>query len=164
MPQDIPVGLKRTTVLCVLRAPGAFLLLKRSKEPNLGLYVPVGGHIDPYEMPRDAALREVWEETGIRLDAVRFRGVLAETSPTWFNWVNFIYTADVERFDPPSCKEGALEWVEVNRLADIPTPTTDLYIYRLIAQERTFVLNAVYDEQIRLLRMDDEITGEVLFP
>ena len=33
---------------------------------KLGRWLPPGGHIDPHEVPDDAARREVWEETGVR--------------------------------------------------------------------------------------------------
>jgi 8-oxo-dGTP pyrophosphatase MutT (NUDIX family) len=32
---------------------------------KLGKWLPPGGHVDPQEMPHDAALREVFEETGV---------------------------------------------------------------------------------------------------
>lgn len=33
---------------------------------KLGRWLPPGGHIEPNEVPDDAAVREVWEETGVR--------------------------------------------------------------------------------------------------
>ena len=38
---------------------------------KLRRWLPPGGHIEPHEIPDDAARREVWEETGVRahLDA-----------------------------------------------------------------------------------------------
>ncbi|MCT1607089.1 NUDIX domain-containing protein [Nesterenkonia massiliensis] len=33
---------------------------------GLTLWLPPGGHVDPDEFPGDTALREVWEETGVR--------------------------------------------------------------------------------------------------
>ena len=41
------------------------LLCRRVKEPYLGLYNFVGGHIEPGETGEDAAYRELFEETGI---------------------------------------------------------------------------------------------------
>ena len=158
-------GQKTFGVLCILRHEDTFLLLRRSKPDALhDKYVPIGGHVEPYEAPRDAVIREVREETGILLSDVTFRGTLVETSPVSYNWITFIYSADVAACDPPACDEGTLEWVPVSRLADIPTPSTDLVIYRLVSEGRVFALDARYDREIRLLTMVDEATGTVFVP
>jgi 8-oxo-dGTP pyrophosphatase MutT (NUDIX family) len=39
------------------------LLLHR--HPKLGLWLPCGGHVEPNELPDDAAVREVAEESGV---------------------------------------------------------------------------------------------------
>lgn len=156
------VGLKRSAVMVVLHCESALLLLRRTKEPNLGKYVPVGGRIERFEAPRSAAVREVREETGLSLDSVEFRGVLVETSPTAYNWMIFVYSAKVPHFAPPQCSEGELEWVEWRRVPDVPSPATDLYIYELISRGQIFALNAEYDQSLRLLLLEDEITGRVL--
>ena len=44
---------------------GRVLIVERSKPPLTGLWSLPGGHIEPGEPARDAALREIKEETGI---------------------------------------------------------------------------------------------------
>ena len=56
-------------------------MIERKKEPNIGLWNGVGGHIEPGESPLGSCLREVEEETGIQLPTLRFGGVL-----TWESW------------------------------------------------------------------------------
>ena len=154
-------GLKRAVVMVVLRSADALLLIRRGKQPNLGKYVPVGGHVDPFESPRDAAIREVEEETGCHLADVQFRGVLVETSPIDYNWVVFVYSAEVKRIEPPACPEGVLEWVDFSRVASLPTPAADMHLYQLILRGQPFVLNAVYDGELNLLCLEDELSGQV---
>jgi ADP-ribose pyrophosphatase YjhB (NUDIX family) len=43
--------------------------------PKLGMWLPPGGHIEPGELPDEAAVREVLEETGVRARLVGERGV-----------------------------------------------------------------------------------------
>jgi hypothetical protein len=88
--------------------------------------------------------------------------VLVETAPADYNWIVFVYSAEVDCFDPPDCAEGVLEWVSHLRVADLPTPATDHHIYRLIVAGQHFVLNAEYDQDLRLVRLEDELSGQVL--
>lgn len=157
------VGLKRTAVLCILRSTAGLLLLRRSKQPHLGKYIPVGGKLEPFETPRSAALREIEEETKVKVGDVVFCGVMAETSPTPFNWVNFIYTAEIDPIDPADCEEGTLEWVPVSHVSDLPTPTTDRYIYEYVLRGATFMLDARYDKDLNLILLVDEVSRTRLF-
>jgi 8-oxo-dGTP pyrophosphatase MutT (NUDIX family) len=38
--------------------------------PKLGMWLPPGGHIEERELPDETAVREVWEETGVRVELV----------------------------------------------------------------------------------------------
>jgi 8-oxo-dGTP pyrophosphatase MutT (NUDIX family) len=40
------------------------------KHKKLGIWLPCGGHIDPHELPDDAAKREVLEESGVEIELV----------------------------------------------------------------------------------------------
>jgi 8-oxo-dGTP pyrophosphatase MutT (NUDIX family) len=42
---------------------------------KLGKWLPPGGHVEPNELPDDAAIREVLEETGIRARLLGARGL-----------------------------------------------------------------------------------------
>jgi len=160
---SIPIGLKKAAVLCILRSDAGFLLLRRSKEPHLGKYVPIGGHLEPFETPRQAVIREVKEEAGISIEEPRLRGILTETSPTNYNWIVYIYTADIPAIPPVECAEGTLEWVAPERLHTIPIPTTDGFIYDYLSRSEFFVCDAVYDENVELITLVDELSGTMLF-
>jgi 8-oxo-dGTP pyrophosphatase MutT (NUDIX family) len=45
------------------------------RHAKLGLWLPPGGHIEPDELPDEAALREVQEEAGIEVELTGPRGV-----------------------------------------------------------------------------------------
>jgi len=149
--------------MVVLRNGEQLLLLRRAKPPHIGKYVPVGGKLDPFERPIDAARRETLEETGIVVKDLHYCGVLTETSPGDYNWLCHIYLADIDYLPPPPCNEGTLEWIAFDDLANIPTPPTDLLIYQYIVEERVFALDALYDEALNLLEMTEEIAGERVF-
>jgi 8-oxo-dGTP pyrophosphatase MutT (NUDIX family) len=56
----------------VFDAERRVLLVRHS---NGGVWVTPGGAIDPDEAPEDAVVREVWEETGLRVEPVHLCGV-----------------------------------------------------------------------------------------
>lgn len=160
----LPVGIKKTAVLCILKSGDNYLLLKRLKPPNEGMYTPVGGKLDPHESPLSAAFRETWEETGIRAGHFSFCGILEETSPVDYNWISFVYQSDIPFQPPPACNEGTLEWIAGESLELLSTPATDRVIYQYIVAKKHFVFNAVFDEKLELLKMSDSLSGETVYP
>lgn len=145
--------------MVILRAGTDYLLLRRAKAPNAGKYVPVGGKLEPGERPVEAAIRETMEETGIAISAPLFCGILSETSPVDYNWLCYIYLADIPVQPPPFCNEGVLEWISAQRLLAVPTPPTDLAIYDYVQRGEKFVIDAVYDASLRLVEMVEELRG-----
>lgn len=156
-------GIKKNAVICILKNKDRFLLLKRSKEPNKGKYTPVGGKIDPFETPLQAAIRETYEETGIKISEMDYHGILVETSPINYNWICFIYSAEIDFIDPPECNEGELKWIDFSDVLNIPTPKTDWYIYKYLIEEKKFNFSAEYDANVEMQIMRDDLTGKTLF-
>lgn len=148
--------------MVVLRCEQQFLLLKRAKAPNRGLYVPVGGKVDPYEDPYQTGLREVAEETGMVLKKLNYMGVLVETAPVEYNWWCNIYLADIPWQKPPPCDEGELSWIDFSDLKSLATPATDWHIYQYIAREQPFAMRAIFDKDLKMTFMEEEIEGKVL--
>lgn len=163
MPSRVQYGIKTPASNIVLHSESGLLLLKRRKPPYVGMYTPVGGKLDPHETPHAAAVRELHEETGLRVESLRFAGLMTETSPVAYNWILYIYAAQVVAFAPPPCDEGELRWVPYDDIPTVPTPETDRFIYAQIARGQPFVFNAEFDADITLLRLDDELTGTRLY-
>jgi ADP-ribose pyrophosphatase YjhB (NUDIX family) len=45
------------------------------RHPKLGIWLPPGGHVEPGELPDDAAVREVREEAGVEVTLVGERAI-----------------------------------------------------------------------------------------
>lgn len=131
--------------------------------PNKGMYVPVGGKLDPFEDPYSAAKRETYEETGMQVDKLKYAGVLIESSPTAYNWQCNIYVADIPYQAPPFCDEGELSWIAYEQIPNIPTPPTDWMIYQYLMRGQVFAFNAILDAELNLLTMVDEIEGKMVW-
>jgi 8-oxo-dGTP diphosphatase len=68
----------KVAVGVVAERDGAILLTRRNHEPKLGAWSFPSGYVDAYEDVQQAAVRETWEETGIRIRIKRLLGVYQE--------------------------------------------------------------------------------------
>ncbi len=157
-----PAGLKRAAAICILRNNDRFLLLCRSNTPNKGMFVPVGGKLEPFESPQQAVVREVREETGLDITSPKYCGLLTETAPNTYNWICYVYLADIADIEPPFCNEGTLHWVSFSDILSVPTPPTDWWIYRFVMDNRPFMLNATFGQDMQLCAFTEDIAGEIL--
>ena len=109
-----PDGQRRVlgSVIYLLReglAGQEVLMMRRNKQPNLGLWVAPGGKVELDESPHDCALRELAEETGLSARNCTLRGLVTEISPHW-QWFLFIYVAtESEGTLQGDEREGVLE-------------------------------------------------------
>ena len=64
---------KIDAVVAILRQGGRYLVGKRSlhRPAAPGYWCPISGRLEPGETQADAVVREVWEETGLRVRASR---------------------------------------------------------------------------------------------
>lgn len=63
------VSVESTCTALIVDDKGRVLLLKRTRAPWRGLWGFPGGHVESGETLRQAVVREVWEETGLRVIA-----------------------------------------------------------------------------------------------
>ena len=69
-----PYPVKHMTVDAVVEQSGHILLVKRRAEPGKGLWALPGGHLNEYERLEDGMIRELREETLIKVPAPVLRG------------------------------------------------------------------------------------------
>ena len=69
-----PYPVKHMTVDAVVEQSGHILLVKRRAEPGKGLWALPGGHLNEYERLEDGAIRELREETKIKVPDPVLRG------------------------------------------------------------------------------------------
>lgn len=102
------------------------LLLRRRKPPNEGLFNAPGGKIERHEDPYEACLRELHEETGLRIRAPRLRAILTVvTRTTGAQWLLFVFVANRPSgpADAIATNEGELRWVPIDEIARLPVPS-----------------------------------------
>ena len=97
--------------------------------------MPQGG-VDSGEKTLNAASRELFEETGIKIIEPEFYGLITETSPKDYNWISYIYSVEIDLINKPNSNEGVLEWVDYKKILELPTPKTEGIIYEYILKKK----------------------------
>lgn len=110
----------KLATLCYLRKNGRTLMLhrvKKERDVHEGKWNGLGGKFEPGESPEDCVIREVREESGLRIKSPALKGVL--TFPDFSggeDWYVFVFTAakfSGKLIDSP---EGNLEWIPDRKL------------------------------------------------
>ena len=130
------------TTLCYIEQDGCYLMLHRTKKENdlnQDKWVGVGGKFEPGETPEECLLREVKEETGLTLTHWKFCGIVTFISDQWDD-VEYmcLYTADEFEGELQKCDEGTLEWVDKDKVYDLPIWEGDKIFFRLVEEGRSF--------------------------
>jgi 8-oxo-dGTP diphosphatase len=106
--------------LCLVRRGAEVLLGAKKTGFGAGRIVGPGGHIEPGESPAVAAARELWEETGLLVDAGDLREVAALTfrfpaNPRWDLSLAVFLTEEFSG-EPAESDELAPRWFRVDDL------------------------------------------------
>lgn len=108
------------TGVLVQNPEGKFLLVKKPDNvgPYAGMYLPPGGGIDDGESADDAALRELFEETGVKVKNLKRVFFDDDVTENWAgvtkHLIGLLYTADYVSGDlqPTEGNDDTLEVVE----------------------------------------------------
>lgn len=57
--------------LCFVKKGNEILMINRNKPPFMGMWNAVGGHIEKGETPEQCAVREIYEESGIKVSSAK---------------------------------------------------------------------------------------------
>ena len=129
------------TTLCYIQKNGAYLMLHRVKKEcdlNHGKWIGVGGKFEDGESPEECLLREVREETGLRLLSWQFRGIVTFVSDEWGTEYMHLFTADAFEGELSQTREGVLRWVPENEIDSLPQWAGDKIFFQLIRDEAPF--------------------------
>ncbi|MDD7289467.1 MAG: 8-oxo-dGTP diphosphatase [Clostridiales bacterium] len=129
------------TTLCYIERGEQYLMLHRVKKKNdinQDKWVGVGGKFEDKESPEECLLREVKEETGLTLTSYQYRGLVTFVSDRWVTEYMHLFTADGFTGEMIECNEGNLEWVDKDKVKDLPIWTGDKIFLDLLTQKVPF--------------------------
>ena len=145
----------KNTTLCYIRRGDEVLLLHRIKkehDENEGKWIGVGGKLEEGESPDECLLREVREETGLRLTQWRCRGIVTFVSDRWEGEYMHLFTAGGFEGELITCDEGELVWVPRAQIPELPQWEGDRIFLRLLEEDRPFFSLKLCYEGDRLTR------------
>lgn len=104
--------------VCFVKNGNNILMLNREKSPIMGVWNGVGGKIEKGETPDEGALREVFEETGIRVEHYFSKGTVSwETANGALDGI-YVYLYEVTNHlkleTPNKTREGILDWKSID--------------------------------------------------
>jgi len=135
------------------------LLHRRVKDPNKDLWVAPGGKLEGDESPTECAVREMEEETGLKIQDPALRGIMTEVSPRPdYQWITFLFAAT--RWSgilAPPAGIGEFRWVRTTDVFALPIPPTDRIFFARVVRLAypPFLLKFSYDADLRITRMED---------
>jgi len=139
-----------------------YLMLHRTKKEgdyNKDKWIGVGGKFEPQESPEECARRETFEETGLTVGRMEYRGIVTFVYKDITEYMH-LFTSDDFSGTMRVCDEGDLEWVEISRVCDLPIWEGDKIFFRLMEKKVPFFsVKLVYNDEGELISHDEHVYG-----
>ena len=110
-------------------------MLYRNRKPgdmNEGKWISPGGKVEEGETPDECVVREVYEETGLRLLDARYRGLVHFRSDAYPDEDMYLFTASRYEGGMIECDEGELAWIEKSKLLSLTLWEGDRIFLKLL--------------------------------
>lgn len=110
------------TNMCMVYDGEGNILVQDRLDPDWpGVTFP-GGHVEPGESFTKAVIREVWEETGLTIEAPRLCGLKQFWEDDGTRYIVMLYKTDQFSGELRSSSEGKVFWIRRSELANYQLP------------------------------------------
>lgn len=129
MPSTLPY--KLSVLVFIENHAGEQLLMLRAKQPNLGVWTPIGGKLEMAtgESPLQCAVRETHEEAGlvVREEDMHLFAMIAEKAYQGeTHWLMFLFRCKIPIDGlPPDIAEGRFAFHSREAIKQLAIPETD---------------------------------------
>ncbi|MDO5330760.1 MAG: DNA mismatch endonuclease Vsr [Bacillota bacterium] len=140
-------GLIKTT-LCYLEKDDCYLMLYRNRKKddlNQGKWIGVGGHLEDGETPYQCAKREIFEETSLTINKMRYRGYIDFLNDAYPGERMYLYTSNDFSGELSDCDESELKWIKKEEISSLNLWDGDrLFLPLLTSEKKTFSMTLFY--------------------
>ncbi|MED1562280.1 DNA mismatch repair protein MutT [Alkalihalobacillus alcalophilus ATCC 27647 = CGMCC 1.3604] len=133
--------------VCMVQERDRVLLLNRQHDYFKG-YIPPGGKVDFPESFVEGAIREVYEETGLKVKNLQYKGLYEYVNPVKmerhmiFNYLTTDFEGEIK-----AGSEGEPEWIRISELEHIPMQKSIRRRMPFFFEEGTFEIHVQWDEE-----------------
>ena len=140
----------KNTTLCYIEKDDKYLMIHRVKKENdinKDKWVGVGGKFEEGETPFDCVRREIFEESGLTVNKLNYRGLVTFVSNEFgTEYMHLFHTTDFSGEIVNECEEGKLEWVYKDQITSLPLWEGDKIFLELLDKDTPFFsLKLVYN-------------------
>jgi 8-oxo-dGTP diphosphatase len=141
----------KLATLCYVvdREKNKTLMLHRVKKQNdmhEGKWNGLGGKFEAGESPEDCVIREIHEESGLTIADPKLKGFITFPAFDGFDdWYVFLFVAEKFSGQLIDSPEGNLEWIENEKLLDLPLWEGDKIFLPWLNGEKFFSAKFEYE-------------------
>lgn len=150
----------RKAVRCYLIKDNEVVVTKYKKgNKKEGYYDIPGGKIEEGETPKQTAIREMKEETGIEIQNLKYKGIMTIEYPDRMFIFDTFISKEYEG-EPQEFEKNTSEWIDIDELLKKEKILSNIIlldkflIKGLIDDNRNFNLHIKVDEQENILGID----------
>ncbi|RLE42398.1 DNA mismatch repair protein MutT [Candidatus Woesearchaeota archaeon] len=138
----------KLATLCYVKHNGKTLMIHRIKKADdihKGKWNGLGGKIKPGESPEECVIREVMEESGLKLEKPELKGLLLFKNFKGDDWYVFVFIAEKFSGKLSECEEGELAWIKDEQLPRLNLWESDRVFFKWLNREGFFSAKFVYE-------------------
>lgn len=144
--QDVKIAMY---TMCLVQNEDKILLVNRPSKLGFPGWLGPGGKVDFPESLTEGAIREVWEETGLKVKDLVYKGLDEYVDPKKnirsmvFNYLAQSFEGELLQTPP----EGELKWIPINEAMNYPMQAWFKRRLPLFFEDGTFEIYEIWDEE-----------------
>ena len=141
------------TNMCMIYDGSKVLVQEKIDDDYCGIMFP-GGHVEMGESFTDAVVREVFEETGLKISAPKLCGIKDWSNDDGSRYMVLFYKTDKFEGELKSSDEGEVYWVELQQmknmhLADGMDKMLEVFLDENISEYFFYKENGVWQDVLK---------------